>query len=116
MMRIREARPRHYIVAAIFLCIAAYALFQARFVLLGPRLAFTSHTDGQTAEEALIILEGTAKNVSHLSLNGRQIFTNQEGVWSERFLLSEGSNTVTLQARDRFGHEEAETARIFLRH
>lgn len=114
MTAIREARPRHLIVAIIFLAIAGYAAYQARFVALGPRLAFTSHTNGTTSAEALILLEGTAKNVSHLSLNGRQIFTDREGLWSERFLLSQGPNIMTLRAKDRFGHEAEESIQIFL--
>ena|SRR5690606_31866964 len=113
-MIVREARPRHYIIAAIFLIIGAYALFQARFVLLGPRLAIVSHQDGAVVSEPLITLAGTAKNASHLSLNDRQIFTDTEGSWSERILLSEGINIATLRARDRFGHEKSEMVRIFL--
>lgn len=115
MIKIREARPRHFFIALLFVAIISYAAFQARFIILGPEVVIGSHADGETVSEELVILEGTAKNIARISLNDRQIFTDEEGRWSERLLVSEGMNVAAIRASDRFGHDTEKILRIFLK-
>jgi hypothetical protein len=55
---------------------------------------------------------GEAKNVSYLSLNGRQIFTDESGTFSEKLLLPYGYTIMTLKARDRFGRSRTYTLEL----
>lgn len=105
---------RHWSFTIIGVLFALYCLFQARYLILGPGISIESHIDGAEVTEPVITLTGTARNAAWISLNGRQIFTNEKGHWSEKLILAKGLSIMTLNVRDRFGREESESIRIIL--
>jgi hypothetical protein len=90
--------------AALFII---YVLFQARFLIAGPQIFVKELPDVQT--ERLIVLEGQAKNIVHMTLNGRQIFTDKDGHFKEALVLENGYTVATLQAEDRYGRKTDHT-------
>lgn len=110
-----EIKPKYGIIALLFILLLAYALYEARAVILGPRISISNPVDGETLEDPVITMEGKAQNVAWLSLNGRQIFTDEEGHWSEKLILSPGLSIMTVSGRDRFGRERQKSVRIYLR-
>jgi hypothetical protein len=98
-----------FIVGVLFL---AYVLFQGRYLILGPGIKITSHEDGAIATTSAITLSGTARNAAWLTLNSRQIFTDEKGAWKEKLILSEGQSIITVRVRDRFGREAEESLRL----
>ncbi len=107
-------RPRHWLLIALGALFALYCLFQARFLILGPRIWITSPTDGFVATSPIIPIIGEARNAAYLSLNGSPIFTDEEGHWEEKLILSPGTSIMTVRARDRFGREVERSVRIIL--
>jgi len=107
-------RPKHGLLAFFFVVLGLYALFQARFLVFGPVITIESHKDGEVVTDAAIILGGHGENVAWLSLNGRQIFMDEEGNWSEKLIVSSGTSIMTLEARDRFGRERKKHINIIL--
>src|SRR5690606_11152957 len=95
--------PKYILTAIFFISLITYSAFQARFLILGPQISISNPTHGLAVPAQLVFVEGRAKNVAWLSLNDRQIFTNEEGYWSEKLLVSEGLSITTVKARDRFG-------------
>lgn len=96
--------------ALLLMLLIAYSAYQARAYLAGPRVRI-----GETLRNGpLLDIAGTAERVAFVSLNGRQIFTDERGVWQETILLLPGYNVVSLSATDRFGRE-TETHRDFYR-
>ncbi len=89
-----------------------YAAFQAEALFLGPRLSIDSPLSGTSTSTSLIVVRGTAHNISHLTLNGAKIFTDEEGVFAEKVLLSYGYNRVTVEATDRFGRKATESLQL----
>lgn len=104
--------PRHSLIFALGALFVAYVLFQARYLILGPGISVKSHADGAVATTSIVALAGTARNAAWLTLNGRQIFTDEKGSWSEKLIVSEGLSIMTLKVRDRFGRETVETIRL----
>ncbi|MEX0919435.1 MAG: hypothetical protein WDZ64_01640 [Parcubacteria group bacterium] len=104
--------PRHVFIALLFVLLVSYALYQARFLILGPRVYIASHIDGETVDDPMITLEGQAKNIAWISLNDRQIFTNGDGWWSEKLIVSTGTSIMTVKVKDRFGRESEESVKI----
>lgn len=104
--------PRHSTLFTLGVFFVAYVLFQARYLILGPGISVKSHTDGAVATTSVITLTGIARNAAWLSLNGRQIFTNGKGEWSEKLIVSEGISIMTLRVKDRFGREAEERVRL----
>ncbi len=85
--------------------ISGYAFFQARNIVLGPVIEITEPKNGISVEDSLIEIKGYAKNISHISMNGRQIFTDDKGVFGEKLLLSYGYNIITIKVADRFNRD-----------
>ena len=108
-------RPKHGLLFFLFILLLLYSIYQARFLILGPRVSIESHKDGQVLESPVLTLEGEAKNVSWISLNDRQIFTDEKGLWSEKLIVSSGTSIMTLRARDRFGRETEKSVMVVLK-
>lgn len=114
-MRIANIKPGHKLLfVVLFLLLVGYSLFQARALIVGPRIWITNIEDGYVAMGPLVIVEGQSENIAWLSLNDRQIFTDEEGFWSEKLIVSKGLNVMTMRARDRFGRETENQVRIIL--
>lgn len=113
-MRWPELNPRRVILATVFLFLASYSIYQARAVLVGPRVWITSPRDGESVNTPLITIEGRAKNISWIQLNDRQIYTDEKGNWSEKLIVSPGLSIMSIKARDRFGRETEKRIQIVL--
>ncbi len=113
-MTVSHNRPRYILLISFFILLTFYALFQARAYILGPTIWVDTPQDGQTVSEPLVIMSGGSKNIAWISLNDRQIFTDEEGRWSEKLIVSPGVSIMTLKARDRFGREREKSVRIVL--
>lgn len=86
--------------------LAGYTYFQARTYLAGPQITVLEPRNGATVAEERVSVIGIAKNIAHLTLNDRQIFTDDRGMFSERLLLPRGYSIMKLTARDRFDREK----------
>jgi hypothetical protein len=79
----------------------AYALFQARHVIMGPQITLLPQVyDGA---EATVALHGKAENIISLTLNGRAVYTDDAGNFDEEVVLPIGYTVITLTAEDRYG-------------
>ncbi len=92
--------------------LGAYIIFQARFMIQGPQLALDIEPN-RVQNERIISLSGTASNITKITLNGRQIFTNEDGYFKEALVLENGYTIATIAAFDRYGRE-AQLVRSFI--
>ncbi len=90
------------IILLLLLSIIGYIGFQGRYFLLGPQIYITEDVPYRSGERTVTI-GGHTRNITHLTLNGRQIFTNPEGVFYETVVLGPSVNTITISATDRYG-------------
>ncbi len=84
------------------LVIVGYSLFQAQKLLWGPIIEIYTPENGATYSQTLIEIEGRARNISYLNLNDKPIFTDKDGYFKEKLLLSPGYNIIKLDAKDKF--------------
>lgn len=92
-----------------------YGYYRTRDFLQGPVVEITSPKNGQLLAAALIDVVGVSKNISFLNLNGRKIFTNENGEWNEKLLTSPGYNRIEVAAKDRFGRDAVKTIEVVLK-
>jgi len=85
------------------LIIIGYAISKSTLLIEGPLLKIDKPIEGETFTSPLLQIHGTAKNIAFLTLNGRQIYTNDSGNIYDELLLFSGYNVITVSARDRFG-------------
>lgn len=89
-------------IAILGILLVWYVHFQARSFIEGPSIALND-TGDILHHERTIVLTGTTKNIVGMTLNGREIHTNENGDFSERLILEDGYTIMTLYAEDRFG-------------
>ena len=90
------------LVSILALIIVGYSLFQAQKLITGPVIDIYTPENGATYNQTLIEIYGRARNVAYLNLNDRPIFTDKDGYFREKLLLSPGYNIIKLDARDKF--------------
>lgn len=112
--KLNLTKPRYIFLTFLFVILALYSLYQGRFLILGPQIWVDNIKDGETLKDSVVTIAGRAKNVAWLTLNDRQIFTDEEGYWSEKLLVSEGISFITVKGRDRFGHEVNKNLQVVL--
>jgi len=101
------------ILTIICLLIASYGLFQARKVIEGPLIVIESPIDGSTIDKADLEVIGSAKNIAFLFLNGKKIYTNDQGNFKETTLIGMGTSVLELKATDKFGKEIIHRITVF---
>lgn len=95
----------------IVLAVVGYVLFQARFLLIGPQISLNNEP-ALLQNERTLTLTGTATNISHLWLNGQQIFTDPRGNFEAAVILQNGYTVATLEAEDRYGRRTTLTREL----
>ena len=94
-----------YLLVALFVgCLFVYISFQARFLIVGPEITLLNEP-ASVQNNPTVTLMGTARNIAKITLNGRQIFTDQSGYFSEALVLENGYTIATITATDRYGRE-----------
>ena len=93
---------RYWITAIGILLMALFVVFQARFLIVGPRIVITEIPAGPQNEPSITV-SGTAYNISRLWLNDRTIYTDAQGNFKETIVLENGYTIATLRAEDRYG-------------
>ncbi len=100
------------VLAAVFL--TGYFLYQGRGYLFGPQISLDFPSDGEVVHNSNLEVKGQALNVAFLSLNGRQILTDEHGLFNEGLLLAKGYNIIEIMATDKFGRVKKEKREIVL--
>ena len=107
-----QKKLRLTLIIAVSVILVLYGIFQARNLALGPMISVTAPVNGTVSSSSIMTISGTARNISLMTLDGGQIFTNENGNFSNDIVLSHGYNVVTLYARDKFGKETTKTLQI----
>lgn len=83
--------------------IVVYSLFQGWKLISGPVIKIYNPQNGATYSQSLVEIEGRVKNASFINLSGRKMFTDKNGYFAEKLLLSPGYNIIRIDAKDKFG-------------
>ncbi len=97
---------RLIVVLGLITLVVWYVLFQARNFLEGPMVTLADTSD-VLHHERFIPLTGTAHNIVRLTLNGKEIHTNERGEFAHTLVLETGYTIMTLEAHDRFGRKSS---------
>jgi hypothetical protein len=85
----------------LFLVIFVFAYSKMHFLMSGVQIkASIQYKDGSSVVE----VNGQAEKAIHLSLNGREIFVDKNGSFTELISLLPGYDIITLDAKDKFGN------------
>ena len=89
-----------FVLATLF---ALYFLYEAKDLLFGFSAEILYPQAGEAFKTSDMRVSGKVFEASHISLNGRQIFTDENGDFSEKLILFTGLNIIELEAVNKFG-------------
>jgi hypothetical protein len=101
-------------VIVITIGLISYAYYQSRSFIIGPKISITTPENGSTFHKPLISIEGRVERISYISMDDRQIFVDENGVFNEKLLLLPGYNIITLEVRDKFKRSIKKTIELML--
>ena len=93
--------------AFLVCCVGAvlwYAFHQSQNLLRGPGITLINEPS-TVQHDRTVTIEGTAENITFLTLNGKQIHTDDTGYFAHTLVLENGYTIMTLYAEDRYGRE-----------
>ncbi len=104
-------RLSRLIILLFFLFALGYGLFEARGIVLGPRIEIDDAP--VRSESSFVRIQGRATHIASISMNGAEIPVTAEGAFDEPYLLGPGENRIELAARDKYGNETRRTVVIY---
>lgn len=99
----------------LILIFLVYFGFRLEHLWKGPRIAILIPEEGQFLKNTHVLVEGEGNNVARLELNGRPIYTDEDGFFEEKLILAPGLNYIQLKADGRFGKTLAEERMIMIK-
>lgn len=91
--------------ALIMVFITGYAYSKTIDVIRGPEIIVHSPSIGYSTTDNLIQIKGQALRIAKLYLDGKQIYTDDLGNFTESLLLPKGYSTLNLEATDIFNRK-----------
>lgn len=85
---------------ALFAIIAVFSYEKTSFLLKGVKIEATIE---QQNSSSLAVVKGVAAKATYITLNGREIFIDKDGNFSEVVAMLPGYSVLTLDAIDKFG-------------
>lgn len=85
---------------SLFAVIGIFSYKKMSFIFNGVKIEVKME---QKENSSLATIIGTAKNAKYIALNGREIFIDKEGNFSEIISILPGFSIITLNAKDKFG-------------
>ena len=100
-------------IVLLFAVIIGYGIWISHDLLFGIRMTVSGISDGLAAKTALLDISGRAKHANDVTLDGRTVAIDQNGVWTDTIALLPGYNVVTIGATDKFGRTTAKSYRVY---
>lgn len=92
-----------------------YLAFRFQGFFMGSAVYIDFPKEGETLNNSHMSVEGKARNAAKLTLNGRPIYTDEEGRFEEDLILSAGLNIIEVKAEGRFGSEVKEQRMVMVK-
>jgi hypothetical protein len=94
-----------YFFIIVLILAIGYAYYQTKSFTLGPILEITEPKNGTLLNTNSVTVKGYAENISHITINDRPVFIDEEGHLNEKILLSLGYNVIRVSAKDKYKRE-----------
>ncbi len=105
MIMFRIGGIRIWLAVIFFSLVGGYAYSTSHDFLAGPTINLRDPAADALLTNDQIVVAGTAERIAKLYLNGRQIFTDELGNFTETIILQTGYNQLEIRAIDKFGRE-----------
>lgn len=105
---------RKLLLGGVITVFAGYLAFQLKGFVFGSDLVIFSPDNGSHIQSSRVVVRGKAVGMSFLSLDGRNIFTDDKGSFEEELILPYGLNIIRIIGEGRFGKTFEEERMIYV--
>lgn len=91
-----------------------YLFFQLQGFFFSSYLEVFSPQDGAHLKNSHVKVEGRASGVSFLTIDGRKIFSDDNGFFEEELILPYGLHIITITGEGRFGKTFQEKRMVYV--
>ncbi len=91
------------IIIFIVIVVIGYLIYQLDSLIVPPALSLTYPSEDISTSSSSIEISGTTDYTAKLTINGQQIFVEKDGKFHQEINLSQGVNTLKIEAENRFG-------------
>ena len=102
-----------FVIIISVILLVSYGIFNARDMLMGPTIEMFNPIADIETNDNMLIVKGRVKNISFVTLNGKSIYVDRDGLFEEKLLLVPGSNIIEVKAKDRFKKEALEIVKVY---
>ncbi len=95
----------------LFTVIAILVFTNMKGIIRGVQISADIKTDAEA--QSISNISGHAPNATYITLNGREINVDKNGVFNEDLALPDGYSVVTIVAKDSFGKTAKKTMEIY---
>jgi hypothetical protein len=96
-------KRRTLAITLTLLLVGMYAIYGARYTLLGPEVVILSPIAYSTTERAVTVVLQT-KRAKEVFVNGTPTLIDKQGTAQQVVLLREGADSITATVVDKFGN------------
>ena len=93
----------------LFIGIGIFSYMKMDFLFHGVQISAKIDKGGTSP---LVEVSGNAKNAKVLTLNGREIFIDKDGSFTESIALLPGFSVLTIDAKDKFGNSNEKKMQV----
>jgi hypothetical protein len=101
---------RASVCGALFIVIIVFTYVNMRSIVKG--VAIEADIIPATENSKVVHVEGFVKNATYVSLNGREIFIDEEGKFNEAVALPDGYSVIAISAKDNNGVTKENTLEV----
>lgn len=113
-MTIKKQRSLFNIFFTVFLLLfIIYLIFESYRFISGPKITIISPKNGSTVDTPDIQFDSIIKNATFITIDNRQVFTDNSGVFKDKLLLSPGYNIIVVEAEDKFRNKVTEKLELY---
>jgi transcriptional regulator with XRE-family HTH domain len=106
---------RYGFVAVILMLLFFYLGLQVKNIIEPPKLLIYSPLEGYVTDELSVMVFGETNKEVKVSINGDEISTSEDGTFEEVVDLSEGVNTLLIEAQKKHGKTITEERHVILK-
>lgn len=106
---------RNSMVAASLAAVFVYLSFLAYTIVRPPQITILSPIDNSATAQGKIVLSGMTPDDARVQINGQDVTKDQEGIFKQDVVLTEGINTIRVTASKKYSRSAEITRRIFYR-
>jgi len=99
----------------VFLIVGGYLFYQLHFLISPPTLKIIEPAEDFITDQSALTIKGVTEPGAQLTINGQQTYIDKDGNFEQQVNLTQGVNSIKIEAANRFNKSRAVVRQVMLR-